>query len=310
MRYTLLIILAFILMSCDVATEYVDEEIMSRPAKVQISNSDLNKNIGDTVTLNGMYFDTLGILDSIALITWNPINPEQSSLVSDNQIIFNQSGLAQIEGSYNGVSDTISFTISDANNPFKLEISEISMEESMLKTSDSLLLTYEITKNSSPFEDFEIEDISWTSTDSNVISIENGLITAKSTGSAQIYFEYESAFSNSIEVKVTPEAIMGEFEKRPNSGYSLSGSASIIPNADGYELSFGSDFSSSNGPALVVYLSESEQVTGSSILLGNLISTKGEQTYNIPSNIDIEKYDWVIVHCDPFNVTFGYANMK
>lgn len=44
--------------------------------------------------------------------------------------------------------------------------------------------------------------------------------------------------------------------------------------------------------------------------LGELKATKGNINYEIPEDIDFEKYDKVLIWCVPFKVLFGYAELK
>ncbi|MEK6842591.1 MAG: DM13 domain-containing protein [Nanoarchaeota archaeon] len=44
--------------------------------------------------------------------------------------------------------------------------------------------------------------------------------------------------------------------------------------------------------------------------LGELKATKGNINYEIPEDIDFEKYDKVLIWCVPFKVLFGYAKLK
>jgi hypothetical protein len=41
--------------------------------------------------------------------------------------------------------------------------------------------------------------------------------------------------------------------------------------------------------------------------LGKIKATKGNVNYGIPSDVDLEKYDTVLVWCVPFEVLFSYA---
>ncbi len=65
-----------------------------------------------------------------------------------------------------------------------------------------------------------------------------------------------------------------------------------------------SDFSTTNGPDLHVYLANS--VNASSFIdLGLLKSTSGNQTYNISGNPSISNYKYVLIWCKQFSVFFG-----
>ena len=59
-----------------------------------------------------------------------------------------------------------------------------------------------------------------------------------------------------------------------------------------------------------VYLSQTNSVTGNSISLGDIKSSSGSQTYTVPGNVRFGDYNWVIIHCVAFNVTFGSALLQ
>lgn len=68
-------------------------------------------------------------------------------------------------------------------------------------------------------------------------------------------------------------------------------------------------FMTENGPDLKVYLSLNEAAT-SFINLGNLKSTTGKQTYDIPANTDIPAQMYVHIWCQQFSVNFGQARVQ
>ncbi len=59
-----------------------------------------------------------------------------------------------------------------------------------------------------------------------------------------------------------------------------------------------------------VFLSASSAVNSSSLSLGDLQQTTGEQTYFVSASVILETYSYVIIHCVPFNVTFGFARLQ
>lgn len=70
-----------------------------------------------------------------------------------------------------------------------------------------------------------------------------------------------------------------------------------------------SNFSSDSGPDLKVYLSK--DITASSfILLGDLKSTTGNQTYNIPNTASTADYKYILIWCQRFSVLFGSARIQ
>ena len=73
-------------------------------------------------------------------------------------------------------------------------------------------------------------------------------------------------------------------------------------------------FSTSNGPDVRVYLvaagdaTDTETVTKAGFVeLGKLKGTQGDQNYDIPAGLDLEKYRAVTILCRRFSVNFGTA---
>jgi hypothetical protein len=73
-------------------------------------------------------------------------------------------------------------------------------------------------------------------------------------------------------------------------------------------------FSTSNGPDVRVYLvaasdaTDNETVTKAGFVeLGKLKGTQGDQNYDIPVELDLEKYRAVTIWCRRFSVNFGTA---
>lgn len=73
-------------------------------------------------------------------------------------------------------------------------------------------------------------------------------------------------------------------------------------------------FRTSNGPDVRVYLvaandaADDEAVTQAGFVeLGKLKGTQGDQNYDIPAGLDLEKHRAVTIWCHRFNVNFGTA---
>lgn len=152
-------------------------------------------------------------------------------------------------------------------------------------------------------------DITWASTDPSIISIdEMGLATANSEGDVTI-----SAMANGVSDMVLVSAgentsvvqteRSGTFEG--NRSYIVTGVFTLSQESGELQLTFSDDFSTSNGPGLYVYLTNSESSTSGGIELGALQSNTGAQTYNIDEDIQLGTYDYVLIYCKPFGVAFG-----
>lgn len=79
-------------------------------------------------------------------------------------------------------------------------------------------------------------------------------------------------------------------------------------------IEFDQSFSTSNGPDLKVVLHRNSVVSASIdesdyIEIAPLESSRGQQRYLIPENVDLADYGTVAIWCRQFNVTFGYARL-
>jgi Electron transfer DM13 len=95
--------------------------------------------------------------------------------------------------------------------------------------------------------------------------------------------------------------------------HGTSGRARVLELADGRRYVRFDRFSTSNGPALKVYLSAAS-ATGPGdafddryVDLGDLKGNIGEQNYAIPRGVDLDRYRSVVVWCKRFSVPFGAA---
>jgi hypothetical protein len=79
------------------------------------------------------------------------------------------------------------------------------------------------------------------------------------------------------------------------------------------------DFTTSNGPDVHVLLAQSADpnltkafVRGEldSVELGTLKANQGDQNYDLPDSVDLEKYNSVVIYCERFHVVFGVATLE
>jgi len=92
------------------------------------------------------------------------------------------------------------------------------------------------------------------------------------------------------------------------SAHDVMGKALVIDTPEGKVLRF-ENFETVNGPDLFIYLS-SDLSNDDIVDLGKIKATKGNVNYNLPENIDLEKYNKVLVWCRAFRVLFSYAQLN
>lgn len=191
-------------------------------------------------------------------------------------------------------------------------------EVSIVASVDSLKVGESFQFVADYFNDFgQKEDVlvQWSSSDANVLSIDNsGLATALTPGDVLIRASFGSAadtvmLNSGAVTSVVENERSGVFMGR--SDYSVEGPFVLRDLDDKLELTFESGFRASNGPGLFVYLSnEITSVTGG-IELGALKSNSGMQTYDIDKSLaQLDSYRYVLIYCKPFGVTFGYGEFS
>jgi Electron transfer DM13 len=94
------------------------------------------------------------------------------------------------------------------------------------------------------------------------------------------------------------------------------GMASIYQLADGRRTLRLTDFETSNGPDVHVYLIAAAVEKGNDAVkaaglidLGSMKGNKGDQNYDIPADADLNKYRTVSIWCARFGVNFGTADL-
>jgi hypothetical protein len=105
--------------------------------------------------------------------------------------------------------------------------------------------------------------------------------------------------------------VQGQFHKV---AHESKGTAAIYQLANGKRALRFTDFETSNGPALHVYLVAAADAADSDAVknaghvdLGALKGNVGDQNYEIPADVDLSQYRAVTIWCQRFNVNFGTA---
>jgi hypothetical protein len=94
------------------------------------------------------------------------------------------------------------------------------------------------------------------------------------------------------------------------------GMAAIHQLAEGKRILRLTNFETSNGPEVHVYLVASEVAKDNATVkqagfidLGSLKGNKGDQNYEVPADADLSKYRSVSIWCARFGVNFGAASL-
>ena len=90
-------------------------------------------------------------------------------------------------------------------------------------------------------------------------------------------------------------------------GHPASGTVQVIQTADGPIARF-EDFSTINGPRLHVYLAK-DLNADEYIDLGPIKGTRGNINYELPDDVDLSEYKYILHWCVPFGVLFNFAEV-
>ncbi|MBW4623821.1 MAG: DM13 domain-containing protein [Cyanosarcina radialis HA8281-LM2] len=94
-------------------------------------------------------------------------------------------------------------------------------------------------------------------------------------------------------------------------GHNTEGSARIVTEGSQRYLVLDEAFKSDNGPDLYVVLHRAnpprDYNQSDYVNLGRLQNTSGTQKYSIPADVNPKDFRSVVIWCQKFNVTFGYA---
>jgi Electron transfer DM13 len=123
---------------------------------------------------------------------------------------------------------------------------------------------------------------------------------------------FPAAAPQSVAAATRPTALYsGRFH---DVAHKSAGSAAVFQLPDGKKVLRLTEFETSNGPDLQLYMvaapdaRDNATVTGAGfVTLGALKGNKGDQNYDVPSDLDLTKYRSVTIWCRRFGVNFGTA---
>jgi hypothetical protein len=114
-------------------------------------------------------------------------------------------------------------------------------------------------------------------------------------------------------VKVTPRNVLLKRGRFESVAHAAEGTATTIRTAAGARVLTLTNFDVSNGPDLRVYLvagpARDESQVDDFKDLGALKGNQGNQQYELPNGLDLERYATVVIWCRAFSVNFARASL-
>lgn len=122
----------------------------------------------------------------------------------------------------------------------------------------------------------------------------------------EVVEEPEEGVTEEPPVETLPNVLIeGTFHSQAHHGQGI---AKVL-DVDGKKYLRFEDFKTDNGPDLKIYLS-ADFLADDFIDLGDIKDTQGNFNYELPDDIDLEKYNKALVWCKAFGVLFTSAEME
>jgi hypothetical protein len=292
-----------------VGTDFINEPAATMPARVVINPISAAVEVGKTARFQAAYYDSVGNAVAGVAFQWISSDPNIATVDANGQVLGKQAGQTLISARGRGVTSVPAMltVVADANQVARVIVTP---DSGRITVGGTLQFTA-VARNLNG-DIFSGKTFTWRSSDVTIATVNNsGLATGLIAGEVNIIAMVDGIASPAARLAVLGTSRSGIFTRNPNSSYNVSGAATLEQQPNGsLVLRFGSNFSSSSGPGLEVFLSTTNTVGANSRNLGRLQRTSGEQSYNVPAGITLTTYNWVIIHCVPFNVTFGYAQLR
>jgi hypothetical protein len=154
------------------------------------------------------------------------------------------------------------------------------------------------------------EELLWSTSDDQVLEVSgDGLIEGISIGVAIITAQRnEMMASVEIEVSMEETEVMNArtADIRTTSSYPLSGIATLTIDGSNSRLDLSEDFSTTDRlPGLYLYLTNNPGTINGALELGPVEQFEGAQTYEVPDDVELFTYNYVLFYCKPFTVKVG-----
>lgn len=278
-------------------------------AKLEVSPVGQGILVGDSFQYNARFIDARGAEQVDVEIEWFSSNTDVATISMQGEVVGVLVGQSQISakvitaGSSVTESNIVELTVvNDSSVPAKVVINN---------TDTSAMIGSEVQLSAEVFNIdglmLNAETIFWMSDDEAIATVDEfGLLDVLSAGSVNITASVGNVRSPvfTLIARVENNRRVASFQSV--GGYNASGEATLQVTAEGIlEIVFAADFSVDDGPGLEVFLSNTPSPTVNSVNLGLLQATSGLQTYAVPTNVLIDDYAWIIIHCVPFDLVFG-----
>lgn len=291
-----------------IGTDLVEELPTAEP-RIDITPRVAAVEQGNTVLFEARVYDGFGMENPSASVRWESSDARVAVVDANGLVSALEPGQAMIiaHGEEASSMPALLTVVADPTGVARVVV-----------TPDTLMLPIGTTQTFTAMafnlngEPLEGTSFTWNSSNPEAALVDaDGNATGLQAGVTDITATADGIASPPARLIVPGRSRQGSFVQRAGTSYQLSGTATLQERANGtVRLTFSSNFMTSSGPGLEVFLSNSSSVGNGSLSLGDLHSTTGEQSYTPRASVTLDTYSYVIIHCVPFNVTFGHARLQ
>ena len=300
----------FILITCIsgcIGTDFLDEAVNLVDPVVVVAPEVESIEVGQAVSFEAVYYDSTGAaIESI--FEWQSTDPGIAGVTEDGVAMGRTSGQVRIRAKARGLTGEALLTV--VSDPDQVASVVVSPAAVVITVGEEVAFSAAVTNGRG--EEIVDPAVAWKTDIDTLATVDaEGTVQALKPGQVQVTATVDGIESAPARLEILPRSRSGTFMRTPGTSYSIAGTATLerVEGA-GLQLRFLDDFSVSNGPDLFVYLSTESKVNATSLSLGRLFSISGEQVYPLPNDVGINDFDNVLIHCLPFNVTFGFAPLN
>ncbi len=269
------------------------------PERLEITPNTKSILVGENVNFVLSFFDKMGNKTQTPStgIVWSSTNNNVASVSQNGTATGISNGQVTIKATYNNIQTTALLTVVTDNN----QVATVTLEASYEVNLNGNVALQAVVKNNLG-QVLNGKMVTWQSNNANLVSVNaSGMANGLMYGTANVTAIVEGIQSNATMVQVIRT---GSFSN------SSVGIAKLKIENGILKLSTSSNFVvSGNAPDLRIYLAPNTNNISGALEIATLTQRNGMQTWNIPNNVSIAQYRYVLIWCKQFGGVYGLADL-
>ena len=289
-------IFSLFLVSCNKKTE--DVAPIEIPERLEISPASQSVIIGQTATFVLSFFDNQGNAMNVpSSVVWTSSNTSVANVTPQGTATGLSAGQTTIKATYKTIEVTALLTVVANNN----QIATVSISPNLQELTLNQMANLQLSVKNNLGEEITGKTATWTSSNTELVSVNNGEVKAKGYGTTEVRATVEGIQSSPATVQVIRKATFSNRNR---------GEAKLKIENGVLQLVLSSDFSTSTSPPdLRLYLGNNGSNVNGAVELATLSNRTGGRTVNVSSEVQIAQYRYVLVWCKQLGGLYGVADL-